>query len=138
TLDPGCVVDPGQQVREASAAAVSQIILVAVHRLAQECHLPAPFRSELAYLDGGMLTAPALVGPANRGHNTIRAELIAADHDAHVGLKTRWPHGRVPERVVTLEAPLDLQLRAFLAVQTQCQLRPTGSLHFGDEFRQVG
>src|SRR5947208_13005875 len=81
---------------------------------------------------------PALLRPAHAGDDAIRAELVAANHDADVRLKRRRSHRWIAQRVVALEAALDLVARRFLAVETEGQLQLAGALHFLNQFGQTG
>ncbi len=97
------------------------VVLVAVDGLAQQGDFLAALGGELADLGGDVLGRPALLRAAHAGHDAVGAELVAADHDADVGLERRRPHRRIAQRVVALEAALDLVARRLVAVQAQGQ-----------------
>ncbi len=88
--------------------AVAVRVFVAVDGLAQQRDFLAAFVGELPHLGGDVLGRPALLRAAHAGHDAVGAELVAADHDAHVRLKRRGPHRRIAQRVVALEAAFDL------------------------------
>src|SRR5262249_40858505 len=92
---------------------------------------------ELADLGGDLLGVAALLRTADAGNDAVGAELVAADHDADVGLKAVGPQRRVAERVVALEAAFDLRARGLFPIQTEGELRLTALFHRGDEFRQL-
>src|SRR4029077_5535954 len=105
------IVDAPQQVGEASAAAVWSVVLVAVHRLAKKRDFLASLVGELEYFSRDLLRRPALLGAADAGDDAIRAEFVAADHDADVGLEAGRPHRRIAERVVAFKALFDFMAR---------------------------
>src|SRR5262249_24470782 len=97
-----------QQARQGFTPAVAVDIFVTVDGLAEQGHFLAPPAGELACLGSDMFGRPALLGAAHAGDNAVGAKLVAADHDADIRLERRWPHRRVTERVVALEAALHL------------------------------
>ena len=103
-------------------AAVAQVVLVAVDRLAQQRDFLAAFPGELAHLGGDLLGMPALLGAAHARHDAVGAKLVAADHDADIRLERRRPHRRIAHRIVAFEAAFDLGPRLG-AVEADGQLR---------------
>ena len=134
-LDARRVVDARQQVATARYGRPSpELVLVAVDGLAQQRDFLAALGGELADLGGDVLRRPALLRAAHARHDAVGAELVAADHDADVGLERRRPHRRVAQRVVALEAALDLVARRFVAVEAdRASLRLAGLLDLGDQ-----
>src|SRR5262249_21937110 len=118
--------------------AVAVGILVAVDGLAEQGDLLAALGGQLADLGGDVLGRAALFGAADAGDDAVGAELVAADHDADVGLEGRRPHRRVAHRVVALEAALDLVARRLLAVEAQGELGRPAPAHLVDQLRQPG
>ena len=93
-----------------------QIVFVAVDRLAEQRDFLAAFAGELADLGGDVVGVPALFGAAHARHDAVGAKLIAADHDADIGLERRRPHRRIAQRIVAFEAAFDFE-PAFAAVR---------------------
>src|SRR5690606_27530030 len=60
---------------------------------------------------------PRLLRTAGVGHDAIGAELVAPDHDPHVGLPGAGPHLRIAQRVVALERAGHLVAPALCAAQ---------------------
>src|SRR5437879_4060366 len=100
-------MDAREQVGETLTPSVAAIVLVAVHCLAEERDLLAALGGQLADLSRNMLRRPALFGPAHLRHDAVGAELVAADHDPHIGLERRRPHGGIAQGIVTFKAALD-------------------------------
>ncbi len=135
-LNAGRVVDFGQQVRQPHAPAVAQLVLVAVDGLAQQRDLLAPLGGKLANLGGEVLRVPALLRPAHARYDAISTELIAADVDADIGLERIGPHRRVAQRIVALEAALDL-MAALGAIEAERNLQLAGVAYGADQLRQA-
>src|SRR5262249_24431140 len=108
SIDAGGLVNADQKIGKAKAPAVAEIVFVAVDRLPQERHFPASFLGELADFSSDVIGMPALLRPAHAWYDAIGAEFVTTDHDPHVSLERRRPHGWIAERIVALEALLDL------------------------------
>src|SRR5437773_1241421 len=79
---------------------------------------------------------PALFRSADARHDAVRAELVAPDHDADIGLIARRPHRWIAERIVAFETPLDFVPVRLIAGEAESELRLAGSLHLGNQFGQ--
>ena len=110
---------------------------ITIHGLANERDFLAAFICELSALGKQVIGVPALLGATRRGNHAIRAELIAANLDAHEGLEGRRPHGGIAGRIETLEAGGDGLLAAVGPAETQCILGHSRFLHLRDQFRNA-
>ena len=107
----------GRANRTSRTVRPSPISLVAVDRLADQRNFQAAVVGQSADFVDDFAGRPALLGPAHAGHNAIRAELVAAEHDPHQGLMRRGPHGRGAMRIVLLKALPHARAAAAFAVQ---------------------
>ncbi len=76
--------------------------------------------------------------PSAASCDAVGAELVAADHDPHIGLERRRPHGWIAQGIVAFKAPLNFQSRGLLAVQAEGELRPSSFLDLRDQLGQAG
>src|SRR5581483_11291067 len=136
-FDARRVVDASQQICESWPTAVAQIVLIAVDGLAEQSDLFCPFRGELANLGRDFFRMPALFWTPHAGHDAVGTELVAADHDPHVRLKARWPHRWIAERIVALEAVLNLRATGIASSQADRELEDSGPLGILNQFRQA-
>ncbi len=122
---PAMSCDPREQVGEPADPAVGLAILVAVDRLAQERDLLDALVGQQPGLGQDRAGRPALLGPADRGHDAVRAELVAAHHDPDERLERAGPHRRLAVGVVALEARRDRLERAGVRGPAHGQLAAT-------------
>ena len=115
-VDAFDVVQRGEQVAKPPAAA-GFFVAVAVDGLAEERDFAAAFGGELARLGDDRRRGAALLGAADAGDDAVRAELVAADHDADVRLVRRGSHRGVAERVEAFVAAFDLVAVAVFAAE---------------------
>ena len=80
-------MDQRQQLAQARLSAITEIVFVAVDGLTQQGDFLAAFIGQLADLGGDVIGMPALFRAAHAGHDAVGAKLVAADHDADIGLE---------------------------------------------------
>src|SRR4051812_43678783 len=110
------VVQGSEQVAQPPRP-IASFVLVTIDGLPQQDDFLAAFASKLTRLGEDLLRRPALFGATNAGHDAVRAELVAADHDADVCLVGRWPHGRITHGVEAFVAPFDLVASAIFSAE---------------------
>ena len=79
----------------------------------------------------------ALFRPASRGHDAIRAKLVASNLNSDVSLERSGSHRSVADRIETLETGLDIMSRGVVPIQAESILRLARASHFFNEFRQA-
>ena len=93
-------------------------VAIAVDGLADQRDFQAAVVGQPANFLDDLVSRPALFRSAHAGHDAIRAELVAAEHDPHQGLMRHWPHGRRAMRIVILKAFAHIRSVASLAIET--------------------
>jgi hypothetical protein len=121
-----------EQIAQPPASA-GFFVSVAVNGLTEERDLSAAFGGELETLGDDRRRRSALFGAADTGDDAVRAELVAADHDADISLVLRGAHRGVTERIETFVAAFDLRAVAVFAAEADFHsLSARGT--FGSDF----
>ncbi len=111
-------------------------ILVAVDRLAEQRYLQAAVIGQTADLVADFRSRPALLRPADPGHDAVGAKLVAAEHRPHHRLMRRRPDLRRADRLEAGEAVLNRLPTTGRAVETHLDPRPAAAGHLGQQDRQ--
>ena len=122
-LDARRVVDAQQQIGQPFVRPSPWSIAVAVDGLAEQGDFLAALGGELADLGGDVLRRPALLRAAHARHDAVGAELVAADHDADVGLERRRPHRRIARSDRSSRSCVRPRAASLRAVEAQGHLR---------------
>src|SRR5437588_5790203 len=80
-LDAWRFVDAFEQIGQPLMPAVATVELVTVDGLTEKGDFLATFAGQLTHLGGNVFRRTALFGAADLGHDAVRTELVAADHD---------------------------------------------------------
>ena len=106
-LDPVDRVDASEQLGEAGLALPRQVAPVGVDVLAQQGDLADAVRGERLDLGDQLDRVTALLAPAGRGHDAVRAAAVAALRDLQPGLELALAlHRQVAGEVLEVEVPL--------------------------------
>ena len=123
TIDAGNLAELFQQIRHPYQATVLRV-LVAVDGLAQQRNFPDSLIGQYASFFDNVCGRTTLFRTTRGWHNAIRTKFVTANHDADKGLKRRWSHLRIPQRIIALKTVRDFFARSIPPAQTD-------SLHMG-------
>jgi hypothetical protein len=134
-LDPLDAVDFMQRLEQIAEARHLAFFAVpiTVDGLSEQDNFFAAFVGKLSGFGDDVLWRAALFWSTYARHDAISTELVATDHDPHIGLIWRGTHGRVAQGVETFVAPFDLLPRAVFATEADFHFLSATGFDVGDQ-----